>query len=198
MPPAEEIHQSLAGVWRMILGKADGVRMLDLSVDGFWNSFFAIVVGLPAMIAGWVTLAHEITQTPDRFSSRFDMMLRLAVVDIGTWVLPIVLLALAVRHVGLADRFVHYVVASNWSSAIFVWMMLPPALLRMIWPGMTGLASGLSLILFIATLVLSWRVTNAALAKGPAVATSLFAAMFALSLAILFSLQLLLGIVPPG
>ena len=38
-PPA-----SLTGAWRLMLGKADGLRLLDLSADGFWNSFFAIVV----------------------------------------------------------------------------------------------------------------------------------------------------------
>ena len=39
----------------MMLGKPDGLRLLDLSADGFWNSFFAIVGALPALIAGWVT-----------------------------------------------------------------------------------------------------------------------------------------------
>ena len=31
---------------------------------------------------------------------------------------------------GLSDRFAHYVISSNWGSALIVWMMLPPTLLR--------------------------------------------------------------------
>ena len=47
MPSAENIQLYLTGAWRMMMGKADGLRLLDLSVDGFWNSFFAIVIALP-------------------------------------------------------------------------------------------------------------------------------------------------------
>ncbi len=31
MPPAEEIQRSLSGAWQMMMGKADGLRLLDLS-----------------------------------------------------------------------------------------------------------------------------------------------------------------------
>jgi hypothetical protein len=43
MLSADETYASLAGAWRLMLGKADGLRLLDLSADGFRNSFFAIV-----------------------------------------------------------------------------------------------------------------------------------------------------------
>ena len=56
----DEIQRYLTGAWRMMMGKADGLRLLDLSADGFWNSFFAIVVALPALIVGWVGVANEI------------------------------------------------------------------------------------------------------------------------------------------
>ena len=63
-----------------MLGKADGLRLLDLSADGFWNSFFAIVVAAPALIVGWVGIANEIGD-PDAFAGRFGMLMRLATVD---------------------------------------------------------------------------------------------------------------------
>ena len=44
MLSADETQSALLGAWRLMLGKADGFRLLDLSADGFWNSFFAIVV----------------------------------------------------------------------------------------------------------------------------------------------------------
>ena len=62
MLSAEETQASLTGAWRLMLGKADGLRLLDLTADGFWNSFFAIAVAAPALIVGWVGIANEIVQ----------------------------------------------------------------------------------------------------------------------------------------
>ena len=60
MLTADETQASLIGAWRLMLGKVDGLRLLDLSADGFWNSFFAIVIAAPALIVGWVGIANEI------------------------------------------------------------------------------------------------------------------------------------------
>ena len=55
-------------------------------------------------------------------------------------------------------------------------------------------ASLLSLMLFLASLVLTWRQTNAVLNKGPAMATALFVGMFVSALAVLIALQTLFGL----
>jgi hypothetical protein len=194
MPPADDIQQFLTGAWRLMMGKPDGIQLLDISADGFWNSFFAIVVSLPALIVGWVVVANDLSQNPDIVGGRFSIFLRLGLVDIGAWVLPLGVLALAARPAGIAGRFVHYVVATNWGSALIVWFMLPPALLRLFAPAVGDVASVMSLVLFLLSMVLSWRLTNAALSRGPAIASAVFAGMFALSLIVLFGLQALLGL----
>jgi len=192
----EEISSSLWGAWRLMFGKADGLRLLDLSADGFWNSFFAIVVALPAMVVGWVGIAGEIGD-PEAVAMRLSLVVRLAVVDIGTWVLPLVGLALVGRHAGIGDRFVHYVVASNWASAIIAWLMLPAALARLVLEPTSQGVMLLSLVLFLLTMVFTWRMTNAVIAKGAAMASAVFVGMFVASLAVLFALQALLGIAAP-
>jgi hypothetical protein len=196
MLSADETYASLAGAWRLMLGKADGLRLLDLSADGFWNSFFAILVAAPALIVGWVGIANEIGD-PNAFAGRFSMLLRLATVDIGSWVLPLVALALVAPRAGIGGRFVHYVVASNWASAIIAWMMLPSALIRLFVPSGNEVAGLVSLVLFALSMVLTWRMTNAAIGRGAAVGTAVFAGMFVASLAVLFGLQMLLGITIP-
>ncbi|MBB6354187.1 hypothetical protein GGR00_001961 [Aminobacter aganoensis] len=177
-----------------MLGKADGLRQLDLSADGFWNSFFAILIAVPALIVGWVGVSDELTLQSAAFAGRFGIVVRLALVDIGAWVLPLIVFALVARRVGIGDRFVHYVVASNWASAIIAWLMLPAALLRMVMPAAQSATSMLSLALFVLSMVLSWRMTNAAIGKGPAVGSAVFAGMFLVSLLVLFSLQAMFGI----
>jgi hypothetical protein len=67
-------------------------------------------------------------------------------------------------------------------------------LLRLVVPGAAELATIVSLGLFGVTLVLGWRLTNAAIGRGPAVATGVFAGMFVASLIVLFVLQTLLGL----
>ena len=111
-----------------------------------------------------------------------------------SWVAPLVVLGLVARYIGIGDRFVHYVVATNWASAIVIWLMVPPGIIQLFWPRAEAFALALSLGLIALTLVLMWRVTNAAIAKGPGVATGVFVGMFALSLVILLTLQPLLGL----
>ncbi|TPI18658.1 MULTISPECIES: transporter [unclassified Mesorhizobium] len=198
MLSADETYASLAGAWRLMFGKADGLRLLDLSADGFWNSFFAIVVAAPALIVGWVGIANEIGD-PDAFAGRLGMLIRLATVDLGSWVLPLVALALVAPRAGIGGRFVHYVVASNWTSAIIAWLMLPSALLRLFLPSTSDVNSLVSLFLFALSMVLTWRMTNASIGKGAAVGTAVFVGMFITSLLVLFGLQALLGIdIPDG
>lgn len=193
MISSDEIQAALSGAWRLMLGKADGLRLLDLSADGFWNSFFAIVVALPAMIVSWVGIANEIGD-PDAVAARFGLVLRLATIDVASWVLPLVGLAVIAPRAGIGARFVHYVVASNWASAIVAWIMLPAALVRLFIPSAGQAAGLLSLALFILTMVMIWRMTNAAIGKGAAVGTAVFVGMFIGSLAVLFALQSLLGV----
>jgi hypothetical protein len=194
MPSAEEIQQYLHGAWRMMLGKADGLKELDLSVDGFWNSFFAIVVALPALIVNWVTIADSYGDLAVDFNDRFAIFIRLGIIDLAAWLVPLAGLAAIAPTVRLAGRYVHYVVASNWTTAIVAWLMVPPAALLLILPDETALAWFLSMVIFIAAQIFVWRMTNVAIGKGAAIASAVYAGMLAGSILILIALQWLLGL----
>jgi hypothetical protein len=197
MPSTEDILQYLTGAWRMMTGRPDGLRMLDISADGFWNSFFAMAVALPALIVGWVGIANELGQGPGEFGGRVSIVLRLALVDFAAWVVPLAALAAVASRAGISDRFVQIVVSTNWASALVIWLMLPAPLLRMVFPEASEAASLLSLALFAVSMVLTWRVTNIAVGKGAGVASAIFAGLFVVSLGVLFLLQAALGLVPP-
>ncbi|MEW9807235.1 transporter [Mesorhizobium sp. ZMM04-5] len=197
MPSAEEIQQYLTGAWRMMLGRADGLKMLDLSADGFWNSFFALVVAAPPLIVGWVGFANELAGSAG-FGGRLSTVLMVATIDLAIWIVPLLALAAVASRAGIADRFVHLVVAGNWSSALIAWIMLPPALLDLFAPSAAGVSVLLSFALFVLTLVLSWRMTNVALDKGPAMASAVFAGMFIVAVAVLLALQTAFGFAAPA
>jgi hypothetical protein len=193
MPPFEDILRYLNGAWRMMMGRADGLREFEISADGFWNSFFAIIVALPPLFVGWAAIASDLGQDPVIFGGRFSIFLRLAFIDLAAWVLPLAALATVARPAGIGNRFVHYVITSNWGSALIAWAMLPPSLVRLV-AGDSELLTLVSLTFVLVTLVLSWRLTNVALAKGPGIATAVFGGMLAASLGLLFALQGLLGL----
>lgn len=194
----EAVQSSLLGAWRLMMGKADGLRLLDLSADGFWNSFYAIVLALPALAMNWVPVATDTLGADASAAAKLGYVLRLAVVDLGSWVLPLLALALASSAIGVRDRFVHYVVATNWATVPMVWIMLPPSLMAIFVPQSGDFVSIIALVLFVVTMVLTWRVTNAAIGKGPAVGTGVFAGMFVASIIVMILLQSLVGIELPG
>ncbi|MBX3581446.1 MAG: transporter [Rhizobiaceae bacterium] len=196
MPTGEEVQRYLTGAWRLMMGKTEGLRLLDLSADGFWNSFYAMLVAVPALVVGWVVFANDLTALTDAFGSRLSIVLRLAVLDFATWVAPLVVLALVAKPAGISDRLVHLVVAGNWASAVIAWLMLPASLVDLVLPGSRGVSDVLSLLIFLVTLALTWRMTNAALGKGAAMATAVFIGMFMVSLLTLFILQSAFGLTP--
>lgn len=200
MPSGDDIQAYLAGAWRLMMGKPDGVRALDVSADGFWNSFFAILVAFPALSVSWAALAAELSE--DGLGSRYSILLRLAVIDVVAWVLPLLVLGLVARPAGILDRYPHFVVASNWASALMAWLMLPAGLLNLFAPEASDLNNTVSLVVFLAALVLSWRLTNAVLVKGAVVASAVFVGMVFAGIFLIVFLQGLFGLegaqVPAG
>jgi len=194
MPSSDYVQNALTASWRMMWGRRDAIRMHDLSADGFWTSFFAIVVALPPLVVGWVAIAEQLAAFPESISSRMSVVLRLAIVDIGAWVLPLALLGAVSPYAGIGKRYVHYVVAANWGSAITAWIMLPPSLVRLVFGQVGEAVILLSILLFGFTMVLSWRLTDAAYDRGPMVASAVFAGILVASLVSLFALQRLFGI----
>lgn len=194
MPSADEIQRYLTGAWRLMMGKPDGVRLLDVSADGFWNSFFALIVAGPAMVVGWVAAVHGFGDAAAGFGDRLSIMIRIALIDVAAWVAPLLALALAARRIGMADRYAHFVVASNWGQVLIVWLMLPSAILRLFLPSQPQVGDAVSLTVFLLAMVLTWRLTNAVIARGAGLATAVFAMVLAVSIMLALLLQSLLGL----
>jgi len=194
MPEAGAVQSALAGAVRMMFGKPDGLRRMDLSVDGFWDSFMAIPLAAPPLLVGWIASAGDYLAKPGTDGSRLSIVAANGVVELAAWIIPLLLLGLVARAGGIADRFIPYVVSTNWASVIIAWYMLPISLLRLLTPESQDLIASLSLVFFLATMVFVWRLTNAAIGKGAAVSTAVFTAMFVVSIATVYLFAWLLGI----
>lgn len=194
MPSLAKIQQYLLGGWRLMFGRQEGLKLLDVSADGFWDSFFAMVVALPPLLIGWVAYANELGQTPEIYGSKPSILVRLAIAEFGEWVLPLVALALAARPAGIADRFVHYVVASNWATAALLWVTVPLPLLQFLLPADSGLLLAAAFAVFVISIIFTWRLTNATLDKGASTATMVTAGIIIVSLLVSYLLQSALGL----
>ncbi len=197
MLSGEEIQNGLTGSWRLMFGKTEGMQLLDLSADGFWNSFFAMIVAAPALFLGWLAYANDISPGPELAASRYAMIPKLAIIDGALWLVPLILFALSVRSIGIADRFAAYVVATNWGSAVVCWLSVPLPVLRLVLSASSQSFVLFELIVHVATIVLGWRLTNASIGRGAALSTAVFVGMYLASLGLLFSLQTLLGVPSP-
>ncbi|PSH68448.1 hypothetical protein CU102_13315 [Phyllobacterium brassicacearum] len=197
MPDFDEIQRYLWGAWRMMNGHPDGLDLLDFSEDGFWQSFHAITISLPPLILGWIIFANDMIALRPETGNRFSIMGRVAFVDLASWVLPLVVLALSARQLGIAKRFSPYVVASNWGTAIGAWLMVPATLARVLLPGWPILATGFGLALYGVILFLTYRLTHVALKKSHAYTAVFFVALVAGSLFVMILLQAVLGISLP-
>lgn len=192
MTPAADVQRYLSAAWQLMLGRREGLDGLDLSVDGFWNSFYAMIVAFPALVVGWVSLANQLGGA--ELGSRVSVLVRLGVIDFMAWTIPLALLAVVSKPAGIAHRYIPYVVASNWGSALLIWAMAPLSVAELVFPDTGGVLDLVSFVVFVTTLVLSWRLTRTSLDMGPAVAAAVFGGIFTVSLVLILGLQTALGL----
>lgn len=117
MIDAAEIRNHLAGAWALMNNRADGLKLLDTSVDGFWRSFGAILLIIPFAI---VAVIGERTLIPTEHVQPLSgaVFARHALLLVTDWVaFPLVFAALA-RPLGLGRNYVPFIVARNWAAVI--------------------------------------------------------------------------------
>ncbi|SBW16127.1 hypothetical protein BR10RB9215_C20796 [Brucella sp. 10RB9215] len=194
MPSLDDIFRYFRGAWKMMLGRKDGLNFLDISAEDFWASFYAIAVALPPLFASWVAYAANLTAGREEAGTRFLIVTRTAVVDIGAWLVPLVIIGLLAKRIGIAKRYATYVIAINWGNALLAWLFTPITLLQLFFPGRFDVATLFAFVMFGISTVLSYRLTFVALQRPHTYAAPFFACVFIGSLFLTALLQQLLGI----
>src|SRR5690606_33630053 len=111
------VAQNLAGAWLLMRGRPEGLNRLDLSLEGFWRSFAAIVLVAPAALLaalsqGWFADAAAAGAPPD---PNLPLTLLALAVD---WTAFPLLFAVLARPLGLGARYVPFIAARNWAAVI--------------------------------------------------------------------------------
>ncbi len=132
MLSSQEIYRSLVGSWMLVKGRRDGMAAFDVSIGGFWRSFGAALVILPIYAATMVAQRHVLISDTQLGASDFPDNAFFIGNLIGffvDWVAFPILMAFLARPLGIAERFVPFIVARNWSSVIAILPYSIPILL---------------------------------------------------------------------
>jgi len=162
---ADEVNRSFKGTIDLLNSRTEGLKSFDMSEFGFWRSFAAIWLTLPAYI---VSVAFERLRLgllqPDH--PLLDNLWLDAVVALGH-VMAFVALPVAMiwitRSFRLTGTYVPFVIVTNWITVIGQLALSVPAMLLLLGWATPGLASMFSFAFVIIILRLQWFATKATL-----------------------------------
>ena len=182
----DEIVRSLTGAWELFLDRPDALRYFDLSVDGFWRSFRAIVLVVPSYFLTVLAdrLARLSDAVPDPGTGDTAFFVAKAVALGIDWVALPVLLAAVAGPLSVEKGYSAFVIARNWGSVISVAPFGAIGLLQVL--GLIGMdtASYLSLAALIIVLRYVYLMARRALGAGIGLAAAIVAFDLLLSLSI--------------
>ena len=167
MPDREEVLSALYGAYRLAWFDRSGMTHFNLTVEGFWRSFFAAVLVAPAY-AVLVGMQSSIE------AEEFNIALVFLSEGIGyvlAWcAFPLAALFLT-RLLGLDRHYVPLIVAHNWSAVLQTAAFVGVVLLAAILPD--GLGTLVVTLTTGAILVYQWFVIRTALQSSGGVALML-------------------------
>ena len=162
---ADEVHRSVRGTLELLNRRVEGLKAFDLSETGFWRSFAAIWLTIPAYV---VSLAFErmrlgLAGPNGHLLDHLGLDLAVALAHVASFVaLPLAMIWIA-RRLRLTERYVPFVIVTNWITVVGQLALSVPAMLLLMGWATPALASIFSLAFAVIILRLQWFGTKAAL-----------------------------------
>jgi hypothetical protein len=135
MPDREEVYHSVYGAYRLAFLDPSGMTFFNLSVDGFWRSFFAAVLVAPGFV---LLVAQKLTARSDALDLGWAMLVQILAYGLMWAAFPVVALVLT-QLLGLARNYVPLIVAINWAAVLQLAVLLAAMLLGLLLPALEGL-----------------------------------------------------------
>lgn len=190
---ADEVVRSLRGTAALLNRRAEALRAFDFSETGFWHSFGAVVLTLPAFV---VTLALERRRLGLALPGRslledHGLVALVALAHVAAFVaLPVAMIWIA-RRLGLGRRYVPFVIVTNWTSVVALSVLSVPAILLLLGWATPAHAVLFSLAFAVIVLRLQWFGTKLTLGVSNRLATAIVTLGALFNLAIAVGLQAL-------
>lgn len=165
-PDLSEVLNNFSGAWALMMGRKDGMHRLDVSADGFYRSFSAILVAMPALILSWVEFEAGSRSDQTGNVSTAQAFVAHLVADLLAWMLPILILVLVAKRIGWGRKVSPLVVATNWGAALITWLFAPYLALVLL-VGMGPNLAMIGAVCSLASLVLTARLCRTILHDWP-------------------------------
>ena len=166
IPSRAEIARSLTGAWRLLLLDPGAMRQFDISIGGFWRSFFAALLVAPLYVLRGLLDPAAIEVEAAGVGHAVGQVLAYVL----AWAaFPVAMIFIA-RFLDLRSAYVGFIVALNWARVL-------QAVLLVAVSGAAAVAGAGSDFLTVtaigAVLAYQWVVTRTALATTGPVAAAL-------------------------
>lgn len=191
---AAEVERSLAASWRLMRHETDSLSEFDRSIEGYWRSFLALALILPAfvvhMAGDWHMMrAAGILEGVELARFLSTQSAGLLVVWLG-W--PLAALGL-VRLLGVEGRYLAYVTAYNWSSVLAAAILAAPMALYLMGWALPSHAFVFTLAFGAIVIHFRWFLARCTLGVSSGVAAIIATADVALTLAVVQATALALS-----
>lgn len=192
---ADEVSRSFRGSLHLLHSRAEGLRSFDLSEAGFWRSFSAIGLALPAYV---VTVAVERQRLGILGSDQavlgslwLDALVALAY-GASFLALPVAMIGIS-RRLGLTDRYVAFVTVTNWISVLGLLTLSFPGILLLIGWATPDLSTFFTLAFAVLLVRTQWFATKATLGVSGVSALAVVLLGLGLNAAIAGAMRALVG-----
>ena len=169
MPTGTEIGRSLYGAWRLLLLDPTGVQWFELSIEGFWRSFFAAALIAPVYA---IMVVIDAGNVPAGAGPGAIVFVKGIAYGLSWIVFPVAMIFLC-RLLGLTETYVPYIIALNWSAIIQTAIFFPLALLSTTGALSAGIAAPLTFVVTLGLLFYQWFIARNVLQAGPFTAIAL-------------------------
>lgn len=160
MPSREYVFRSVYGAWRLARLDPAGMNFFDLTIAGFWRSFFVAVLVVPFYIV--LALLDYPSYAEAGVDTALYLLVKLVSYVVGWAAFPLAMLFLA-RLLSLGAYYVPFIIAYNWAVTIQMAAFLPLALLGVSGVLPESLHALLAMAVTVAVLFYQWFVARTAL-----------------------------------
>ncbi len=111
------LASNLIGGWQVMWGRPEGMDRLDISLEGFWRSFAAVLLVVPSLLIAIALQRIALAGSGEPLAPLgATILVANAVGLLLDWITFPILFALLARPLGVAAGYVPFIVARNWAA----------------------------------------------------------------------------------
>jgi hypothetical protein len=121
------VQRSIDAAARLALRDVQAMASFDLTADGYFRSFAAMIVALPLYVVlnqGWETIGMAIGEQHSEVNAVYFALYTLGYL-LSWFAFPVVMI-FVLRFLNLTERYSALVIAYNWGTIIVLLLDVPP------------------------------------------------------------------------